>query len=180
MTIRVPNRFFWLAAGIGLVLDQVTKQWVANSFEALGDRILLFPGIFHLTYVVNTGAAFSLFAGGAHWLRWLSLLVSIILIVLAWTNPRLPRLEQLGWGFILSGAIGNGVCRFVYSYVIDFLEFPFVRIPVLNWAEFSWRWVPFPVFNFADVFINLGIILLLLNYLKNPSPPQRPARSGSE
>ncbi len=160
---RLRNRFFWLAAVVGLVLDQISKYWVANSFAELGDTVPLWPGVFHFTYVVNTGAAFSLFAGGAGWLRWLSLLVSIGLIIFAWVNPRLPRLEQLGYGFILSGAIGNGVCRFLYSYVIDFLDFRLIR---------------FPVFNLADVFINIGIILLLLaSFLPTARPPAQSPRA---
>ena len=146
MTFRFHNRWFWLAAIIGLALDQLTKYWVTRTFAELGDTIPLWPGVFHFTYVVNTGAAFSLFTGGAGWLRWLSLLVSLGLMLYAWVNPRLPRWEQLGYGLILSGAIGNGVCRFLYNYVIDFLDFRLIR---------------FPVFNLADVAINLGILVLL-------------------
>jgi len=151
MLQRLPNRLFWLAAVTGLALDQATKYWVANRFAELGDTIPLWPGVFHFTYVVNTGAAFSLFAGGAGWLRWLSLAVSLGLIAFAWLNRHLPRLEQVGYGFILAGAIGNGVCRFLYNYVIDFLDFRLIR---------------FPVFNLADVFINIGIVLLLLASLQ--------------
>ncbi|MEA5468962.1 signal peptidase II [Spirulina sp. 06S082] len=140
------NLFFWIAALIGLTLDQLSKYWVMNSFANLGETMPILPGIFHFTYVVNTGAAFSLFLGGAGWLRWLSLIVSLGLMALAWFGVRMRLPEQLGYGLILSGAIGNGVCRFLYSHVVDFLDF---------------RWIQFPVFNLADTFINIGIAFLL-------------------
>ncbi|MGB0564845.1 MAG: signal peptidase II, partial [Spirulinaceae cyanobacterium] len=137
------------------VLDQITKYWVKTSFAALGDTIPLLPEVFHFTYVVNTGAAFSLFAGGVAWLRWLSLIVSVGLMIYALVSPRWLLIEQFGFGFILSGALGNGICRFLYGYVIDFLDF---------------RLINFPVFNLADVFINIGIACLLyLSFRPQPA-----------
>lgn len=144
--MRLKNRFFWIAALIGLVLDQLTKYWVVQTLNLAETRPLL-PGVFHLTYVTNTGAAFSLLAGGAEWLRWLSLAVSLLLMALAWFGPVLSLLEQLGYGLILGGALGNGIDRFVNGSVIDFLDFRLIR---------------FPVFNFADVMINIGIVCLLI------------------
>jgi signal peptidase II len=111
--------------------------------------------VFHFTYVRNTGAAFSLFANGAGWLRWLSLLVSIGLMALAWFGPPLERWEQFGYGFILGGALGNGVDRFVAGSVVDFLDF---------------RLIQFPVFNLADVFINVGIVCLLIASFQKAKP----------
>ena len=141
------NRFFWIAAIIGLILDQLTKYWVVQTFAKLGDTLPLWSGVFHFTYVVNTGAAFSFFSNGAGWLRWLSLGVSLGLIALAWFGPKMKLTEQLGYGFILAGALGNGIDRFLFSYVVDFLDF---------------RLIQFPVFNLADVFINIGIVFLLI------------------
>ena len=108
----------------------------------------LWPDVFNLTYVTNTGAAFSLFSnGGVYWLRWLSLIVSLGLMGFAWFGPRFDRWEQLGYGLILGGALGNGIDRFVSGYVVDFLHF---------------RLIDFPIFNLADVSINIGIICLLI------------------
>jgi signal peptidase II len=153
----LKHRAFWLMGLLGLALDQVTKYWVMHHFQQIGETIPLVPGIFHFTYVVNTGAAFSLFAGGADWLRWLSLLVSLGLMAYAWWGPKMATLEQVGYGLILSGALGNGICRFLYRHVVDFLDF---------------RWINFPVFNLADVFINIGIICLL--YLSFRPPAEQP------
>lgn len=163
------NRYFWFIAVISLILDQLTKYLVVQNF-ALYESLPLIPGIFHLTYVTNTGAAFSLFSQSGVWLRWLSLAVSLGLMALAWFGSRLKRIEQLGYGFILGGALGNGIDRFfndclvngkALTCVVDFLEFPIVRIPIIvNFRHI--HFAPFPVFNFADVFINIGIICLLI------------------
>jgi len=143
------NRFLWVAALIGLVLDRVTKFLTVYTFTLTipPQSLPILPGVFHLTYVVNTGAAFSLFPQGAGWLRWLSLGVSIGLMWLAWFGPTLSRWEQTGYGFILSGALGNGIDRTALGHVVDFLDF---------------RLINFPIFNLADVFINVGIACLLI------------------
>lgn len=150
--MRLKNRLFWIAAVIGLVLDQLTKYWVVQNFDLTETRPLL-PGVFHLTYVTNTGAAFSLLTGKAEWLRWLSLLVSLGLMALAWFGPVLSNVEQLGYGSILAGALGNGIDRFIAGSVVDFLDF---------------RLIQFPVFNLADVFINVGIVCLLIATFQKP------------
>jgi signal peptidase II len=144
--MRLKNRFFWVTAVVSLILDQLTKYLVVQNFE-LNQSFPLWLDVFHLTYVTNTGAAFSLFNQGAGWLRWLSLIVSLGLIAFAWFGPALNLFEQLGYGFILGGALGNGIDRFVAGYVVDFLDF---------------RLIHFPVFNLADVFINAGIVCLLI------------------
>ena len=75
------KRIFWTVALIGLILDQVTKYVVVQNFADIGDSFPLWKNIFHFTYIINTGAAFSFFRGGVIWLRWLSLIVSLGLIV---------------------------------------------------------------------------------------------------
>jgi signal peptidase II len=92
------NPWFWVAAILSLFFDHLTKFWVVQNFELTvpPETLPLWPGVFHFTYVVNTGAAFSLFSnGGAIWLRWLSLGVSAGLMVLAWFGPRINRWEQI-------------------------------------------------------------------------------------
>lgn len=148
--MRGKNTYFWLIALSSLLLDRLTKLWVVLSFQLTSppDTLPVLPGVFHFTYVTNTGAAFSLFSRGADWLRWLSLGVSLGLIALALFGPRLNRWEQIGYGCLLGGAAGNGIDRFLTGYVVDFLDF---------------RLIQFPVFNIADVCINIGIICLLIS-----------------
>ncbi len=117
------NAVFWIVAIAGIVLDQVSKSLVAYLLHPPVTTLPILPNIFHFTYVINTGAAFSVFRGGAGWLKWLSLGVSLGLIFLAWRSPRMPKLEQCGYGCILAGAVGNGIDRFLWGHVIDFFGF---------------------------------------------------------
>lgn len=145
MRIRHKNKGFWFAGVLSFAIDQVTKFLVVQFFS-LGQSIPLLPGVFHLTYVTNKGAAFSLFSDSGGWLKWISLGVSLALVVLA-LRVSLSRWEQAGYGCILGGALGNGVDRFVKGEVVDLLDF---------------RLIHFPVFNLADVAINIGIGCLLI------------------
>ena len=147
------NPYFWSVAIVALILDQVTKYIVATNFGEIGDTIPLWEGdtiplwegVFHLTYEENTGAAFGIFQGGAWLFRWISLIVSLALVIYAWRD-KLSVVEQLAYGFVLAGAFGNGIDRFIFGYVVDFLDF---------------RLINFPIFNVADICINIGIVFLI-------------------
>lgn len=154
----LKNRLFWIAAFIAFFLDQLTKYWVVQTFK-LGETLPLIPDVFHFTYVTNTGAAFSLLSGKVEWLRWLSLGVSLVLIAVGLFGSILNRWDQLGYGLILGGAMGNGIDRFVLGYVVDFLDF---------------RLINFAVFNIADSFISIGIFCLLIaSFQKTPTTNRR-------
>jgi signal peptidase II len=144
--IKAKNLWFWVAAVAVVATDALSKQWIVSSL-AVGETIPIWQGVFHFTHVRNTGAAFSLFVGGSEWLKWISLMVSIGLVIYGLVSPQIFVLEQWGYGFILGGAIGNGLDRFLTGQVVDFLDF---------------RLIHFAVFNLADVSINLGIACLLL------------------
>jgi signal peptidase II len=144
--MKVKKIEFWSLAIGFILLDRLTKIWVMQTFSLL-QTVPIWPGVFHFTYVTNTGAAFSLFTQGSGWLRWLSLAVSVGLVAFAIWGPALNRWEQAGYGLILAGAVGNGIDRFAFGEVIDFLDF---------------RLIQFPVFNVADVSINLGLVCLVL------------------
>ncbi len=156
----VKHVFFWCAALGGLLLDRLTKDWVMATF-ALKESWPLWPGVFHLTYVENPGAAFSLFSRDGGWLRWLSLGVSFALGAWALFGPRMNRWEQWGYGFVFAGALGNGIDRFAAGRVVDFLDF---------------RLINFPVFNVADVFISVGAGCLILGALLYQSPREPSSR----
>ncbi|MGC1307594.1 MAG: signal peptidase II [Phormidesmis sp.] len=144
--MRPGNVLFWLVAIAGIILDQLTKQWVVRNF-GLGDSTVVIPGVLHFTYVTNSGAAWSLFSENGDWLKWLSMIVSLALAIYG-SAARFPnRIEAVGYGFVLSGAFGNGIDRLLSGAVVDFLQ----AFPVTG----------FPVFNLADVWINIGIICLL-------------------
>jgi signal peptidase II len=140
---------FWLAAVVGVIADQLTKRWAVLTLMP-GPEIQLWPGVFHLTYVENTGAAWSLFEESGGFLKWISLAVAVALITFALRVPHMSRWEQAGYGLILAGAVGNGIDRFIQGYVVDFFNFILIN---------------FPVFNIADVAINLGVGCLIISIL---------------
>ncbi|MBW4645242.1 MAG: lipoprotein signal peptidase [Goleter apudmare HA4340-LM2] len=158
--MRLKNRLFWITAFIAFFIDQLTKYLIVQNFK-LGQTLPLLPDIFHLTYVTNTGAAFSLLSGKVEWLRWLSLGVSLVLIGLALFGSVLSFWDQLGYGLILGGAMGNGIDRFILGYVVDFLDF---------------RLINFAVFNMADSFISIGIVCLLIASLQKTPTSNRRSR----
>ncbi|MGQ9836819.1 MAG: signal peptidase II [Cyanobacteriota bacterium] len=154
----MKNKGFWLAGILGVLLDQVTKRWAVKRLLP-GPEIQLWPGVFHLTYVENTGAAWSLFADSGEFLKWISLAVSLALMMLAIRGEIMSRWEQAGYGLVLAGAAGNGIDRFTTGYVVDFFNFVLIR---------------FPVFNVADVTINIGIACLLISLLQGDAKKMQP------
>jgi signal peptidase II len=155
------NPMFWLAAVLSLLMDRLSKQWVVDHFKLISppESWPLVKGVFHLTYVVNQGAAFSMFKGEG-WLRWLSLLVTLVLICYGLFGAPLRAWEQAGYGFLLGGAAGNGIDRLMMGQVVDFLDF---------------RLINFPVFNIADIAINVGLICLFVSLWRKPIASKPPS-----
>ena len=124
-----------------IAADQAVKYWAFTSLQAQ-QTIPLINGVFHLTYIENRGAAFSLFAQFDS--RW-------IFVVLAIYRNMLQT--QLGcWSLILvaAGALGNAIDRVARGFVVDMFDF---------------RLIHFPVFNVADIFICVGGVLFVLYFM---------------
>ena len=137
-----------LFALLAVALDQISKYFVVERI-AYGAVVPCVPGLFHLTYVQNFGAAFSFFQGQ----RWLFILVFVAFMgLLVWglKKKALPftRLELWCLAAILGGGLGNILDRVFRGYVVDMIAVDFIR---------------FPVFNVADCFITCGAILLLVH-----------------
>ncbi len=147
----LKNPYFWICALFWLVLDQFTKVAIAQNPNI--QDLVIWQGVFYLRYITNSGAAFGLFSGGSNWLKWISLLVSLGLVIFGFWSSKLSKWEQCGYGCILGGALGNGIDRFTKGAVVDFLDF---------------RLINFPIFNFADVAINVGLVLLLISLFQSP------------
>ncbi len=143
-------KWFWLSALV-IVLDQASKQMVVHSMR-LFESVAVLP-YFNLTYVHNTGAAFSFLSDAGGWQRWffavLALLVSCALAIWITRLKQNEILLAVALSMILGGAIGNLIDRVLYGYVIDFLDVYYQ----------TWHW---PAFNVADSAITLGVGLLLL------------------
>ncbi len=141
------RRLSLIAALVVVVLDQLSKHLALRHLPP-GYGTPLWPGLLNLQLVRNTGAAFSLFTGLPRLLGLVSLVVSVALLL--WILRRPPRgpWESLGFGLLLGGALGNGLDRWRLGAVVDFLAL----VPI-----------QFPVFNLADVAINLAVLCFFLH-----------------
>ena len=138
-------------AALAIVLDQLTKWLVVQNME-LKESIPLWEGVFHFTYVTNTGAAFSMLNEPNQ--RWIFILISSVAIVALlfylWADKTLPRLGGVSLAMILGGGIGNMIDRLALGYVVDFFEF---------------RLINFAVFNVADSFVCIGAGMMILTLI---------------
>ena len=133
------------AAGI-VVADQFTKYLTVANI-ALGQRVEWMPGFLGLTYVQNTGAAFSSFEG----MQWLFALIFILFTVaIIWEyRQNSMKFSRFEWWCIIAiygGGLGNMIDRVRLGYVVDMIRTEFMV---------------FPVFNVADCFITCGTIALM-------------------
>ena len=134
--------YFYLIALVILIIDQFFKYLVHASMY-LGQSIPLIGNAIKLTYVRNTGAAFSLFIGFSPYLVAIGIVVVLAVIYFHYKIPAHKYYLQTGLAFVLGGSLGNLVDRIFRSYVVDYLD-------ITIW----------PVFNFADIMINVGVILI--------------------
>lgn len=144
--------YVWMtlfAAGI-VAVDQWTKFLTVANIELFQDVPFL-NGLFHFTYVQNTGAAFSSFEG-AQWLFALIFLAFTIAIIYDMVKKAMPFTNMERWcvAAIYGGGLANMIDRLRLGYVVDMVEVEFID---------------FPVFNVADCFITCGCILLVAHLL---------------
>lgn len=134
----------FLAAAALVAVDQIIKV-LTRTLIPLGERITLIPGVVGLTYVQNTGAAFSSFTGGARLLALLSLAMTVLLGVAIAKNWLKHPFAQWSMAVIMAGAFGNFIDRAFLGYVTDMVDTLFMT---------------FAVYNFADICVVLGVIAL--------------------
>ncbi len=139
---------FLIACIVLIAIDQLTKLVVLNCLKPV-ENVDIIKGFFSLTYVENRGAAFGMLEGG----KWIFLAITAAVVVLAAVYYiKMQKTKENLWlrvamAMIVSGAVGNAIDRLFRGFVVDFLNF---------WL-FGWD---FPVFNFADILVVLGTILL--------------------
>ena len=138
-----------ILVAILIALDQVSKYIIDNNFFE-GDTLGVITDFFHITYVKNRGIAFGMFQGKLDIIS-IATVIAIIAIIyyLYRDRNKMPILEKIGFNFILAGAIGNMIDRVARGFVINMIDFRGI------WAF---------VFNLADVWINIGVLLILLEY----------------
>lgn len=129
-----------------VIFDQASKYICKFYFEGAHDKVIL-DGLFSLTYLENKGAAFGIFQNKKFILVGLTALIIIGLIIYLY-KVNVKGALKIALILIIGGAIGNLIDRVFLGYVIDFLHF--YVADVFNW----------PVFNFADVSVVCGTILM--------------------
>jgi signal peptidase II len=157
---RLP---LFLLAALVVLADRLSKLWIIAHINS-GYAITIIPGTFRLTHVLNTGAAFSLFADSLsplavrNALIAFSVLAVVIVFAMLWRAARTVDATSVAFSLILGGAIGNLYDRIRLGHVVDFLE---VHIVHYHW----------PDFNIADSCIVIGACLLVLEIFR-PHPSQ--------
>lgn len=134
-----------------IVVDQAVKHWAFTVLQPQ-HTIPLIENVFHLTYIENRGAAFSMFAKFDS--RWIFVaLAAVITLAICYALSKKLMQTALGsWSLILiaAGAVGNAVDRVARGFVVDMFDF---------------RLIHFPVFNVADIFICVGGVLFVIYFM---------------
>ena len=139
-------KFYIITAAAIIIADFVVKLLVRLNMQ-LGATIPLIDGVFHITYLRNTGAAFGIFPGA----RWILIALSILIIAgfiyVILARKFEDKWTRFGIAFMLGGAVGNLIDRLFLGYVVDYLDF---------------RLINFPVFNIADIFVTVGAGMVIV------------------
>ena len=144
------NRFYFILLSMLIIVsDQYTKNIININYKSLINNDLIF---FSIDYVKNYGAAFNILSGSRIFLSVISSIIAIVLIYTILNKKNITNLDLLSYSFILGGTIGNGIDRITKGYVIDFINLNFIN---------------FPVFNIADISINIGLIFIIYGLIKN-------------
>ena len=141
----------YIIAFFFFLIDLISKQVVVH-YLPYNESIEIIPRFFYLTYTKNTGAAWSIIEDK----QILLLLITVIVLFLLnrhLINEKLSKIDNLIYGIMIGGILGNFFDRLCYHAVIDFLDFKI----------FGYN---YPIFNFADTFIVIGIIILIINSIR--------------
>lgn len=142
---------FFVINIILITIDQIFKYYILINKENLPNNII--NGVLNFTYCENRGIAFGIGQGGAKIFALMTLLMIIVaLIYIAFKFNKLKDLTVFGIALVISGGIGNLIDRLFRGYVIDYIDFSEI--------------VDFPIFNFADICIVVGVIIIGISYLK--------------
>ena len=138
-----------------ILIDQLSKIYFKNKFHNDGSTTVI-DGFFYFTYTVNTGSAFS-FLAGKKWAQiFFKILTPLSLILFSYIFVQSvkhgKKFMSISVVLIISGAIGNFIDRLLFNGVSDFIS--------LQFGDYF-----FPIFNFADMCLTVGVILLIIDYL---------------
>lgn len=147
------NKKIFFLTIIGVLLDQVIKLMVSH-WMVLGKSIKVIKDFFSLTYVQNTGAAFSILSGNIYLLIGITVIALFLIYFLLIKDKNLTKIDAVLYSLLLSGIFGNFIDRVFRGYVVDYLDF--------NIFGYD-----FAIFNLADIMIVVSIgILFLMTFKK--------------
>ena len=144
--------FVAVSSGSVLLIDFLSKNKIISIFkDGIVEKIYVNEYL-DFILVFNTGISYGLFSGGGDFQKWILISLSILIIIflLSLIRNESTILSKLGISFIIGGALGNVLDRFIYGAVVDFIS--------LHAKGFSWY-----IFNIADMFIVLGVILFIIS-----------------
>ena len=140
------NFFFIL---IIFLLDRVTKISIINFLENSGNGHIQITNFLSFNLIWNEGIAFGLFSFDQElYYNFLTIIIILVTTIILWMIIKTKGVEKIAFLMIFGGSLGNIFDRLVYSSVPDFID--------LHYNNFNWF-----IFNVADIFISIGIILLI-------------------
>lgn len=131
-----------------VALDQITKYAIEAQLS-LGQSIEIIKGFFSLTYARNTGAAWSILTGQMTFFYIISTIALVVMTYFLFKTDKKENLQRIALALLIAGTLGNFIDRLMFQYVRDFLDF----------IIFGYD---FPIFNVADISLNVAIGLLIL------------------
>jgi len=152
------NIFYFFFILFIFILDRVSKLWIISIFNPENNLEIKISSFINLNLIWNKGIAFGLFSYGEKFeYNLLTGLIIMIISIVFWMIIKTKGLEKYGFLMILGGALGNIFDRLYYSAVPDFID--------IYYKNFHWF-----VFNVADIFITVGVLMLIINEItiKNP------------
>lgn len=138
-----------------IIIDQGIKYVVVSNLNVL-DSISVIPNFLNITYVTNSGGAFSILSGNRYFFIILGIIAIIYLVRYIMSDSNITKVDLIAYSLVISGIIGNLIDRIIYGYVIDYIHFYI--------SSYS-----FAIFNFADMCIVIGAIIIYILFIKGDS-----------
>ena len=146
------KRKFFILIIILICIDQISKFLVVFDKDNLPKTII--KNFLNITYCENRGIAFGLASGYVQLFSIITLVIIVAILICVCINfKKINTFLSVGIGLLISGGVGNLIDRLIRSYVVDFIDF----------GDF----INFPVFNIADIFVVIGVIVIGISCLKN-------------
>ncbi|KAF1301497.1 signal peptidase II [Enterococcus saccharolyticus] len=137
---------YFLCSALVVGIDQWVKYWVVSNI-ALGETKEFIPNILSLTFIKNTGAAWSILEGQRGFFIMMTIVAVAVVTYLLFRYRKDNKFLTFGLSLILAGAIGNFIDRVRLHYVVDMFQTDFMN---------------FPIFNVADASLCIGVVLVFI------------------